>query len=423
MRAVRDGAFADHALSEAAAQLDSRDRAWTLELVYGALRLRARLDHHLAAHSSRKLASLDPDVLDVLRLGAYQLLEMDGVPPYAAVSQSVELARRSAPQAAGFVNAVLQSLRRADGSSTFPSFEQDAVAHLCTWGSHPQWLVKRWIARYGAAAALQLIEQNNQRPPLYLRALGPVADVCTSLHAAGIEVTDVAEVPGSLRMEQGNTTAALDAAAVIVQDPAAALVTEAAAEPAARVVDLAAAPGGKALALALADGAPRHVVAADASAERLRRLRENIARLQRFVAVPVTPLVADGRKPPLAPGSEPFVLLDAPCTGTGTLRRHPDGRWRLEAADLTKLAALQRALLDAAAALVAPNGLLVYSTCSLEPEENEMQVQAFLQRHPSFQLEPVTSVAARFVAAGMLHVTPHQHGFDGAFAARLRRRS
>ena len=422
MRAVRAGAFADHALSVAAVQLDGRDRAWTQELVYGTLRLRSRLDHHIAAHSSRKLHTLDPDILDILRLGAYQLLEMDGVPPYAAVSQSVELARRSAPAASGFVNAVLQSLRRAGGESTFPSFEDDAVAHLTTWGSHPAWLVQRWLGSFGAAATRQLTDENNRRPPLYLRALGPIDAVRTQLRDAGIEVSEVEAVPWSLRVEQGSASVALDAAPVIVQDPAAALVTAAAADTASHVVDLAAAPGGKALALAFAAVPPRRVLAADVSMMRLERLRENVTRLARFMDVPVTAIVADARRPPVAAESAPFVLLDAPCTGTGTLRRHPDGRWRLQPPDVKTLTALQRKLLDAAATLVERDGLLVYSTCSLEAEENGMQVQAFLERHPMFELEPVTHVDARFCTDGMLHVTPYRHGFDGAFAARLRRR-
>ena len=425
---MRAGAFADRALDQAAAQLDARDRAWTQELVYGTLRLRARLDHRLATFSTRALAQLDSDILDILRLGAYQLTEMHGVAAYAAVSQAVELAKRGPSRgAAGFVNGVLQSLRRAPAESTFPPFDTDPAAHLSTWGSHPRWLVERWIERFGAERARRLTELNNERPQIYVRALDDADTVESRLLEAGVAVEAVADVRRALRLVAGSAAVALDAAPVIVQDPAAGLVAQAAAEPASHAIDVAAAPGGKAIAISLDAAPPTFVAAADISATRLQRLQQNVRRLSRSAphgagAVPVYPVVADGRAPPFRMYAAPLVLLDAPCTGTGTLRRHPDGRWRLRASDLTQLTRLQRELLDHAAELVAADGLLVYSTCSLEAEENEQQVSAFLQRQPEFELEPITTVHGRFLANHMLLVTPHDHAFDGAFAARLRRR-
>ena len=436
LRAVRDGTFADRALDVAARSLDPRERAWTQELVYGALRLRGRIDHHVAHHSSRPLRKLDPDTLDILRLGAYQLLEMGGVPDYAAVSASVDLAKRFARRSSGFVNAVLQSLRRAPAASTFPSLESDPVAHLSTWGSHPQWLVERWIDRFGVDGTARLVELNNTRPDLYLRVLGPdTGAVLASLADAGVMAEAVGSLPRSLRVLEGSAAQALEAAPVIVQDPAAGLVVSHVGDVPTRVVDLAAAPAGKTIGLAadLADAA-RLVAAADVSAQWLARLRESIGRLGP-VAGGIAPVVADGRHPPFREVG--LVLIDAPCTGTGTLRRHADGRWRLAPADITALASLQTELLDAAAAIVEPGGVLVYATCSLEHEENEEQVEAFLTRHTEFALEPGTSLdasvavapgtssaAAPFVGTdGMLRVLPHEHGLDGAFAARLRRRS
>jgi 16S rRNA (cytosine967-C5)-methyltransferase len=183
------------------------------------------------------------------------------------------------------------------------------------------------------------------------------------------------------------------------------------------VAELAAAPGGKALALAAQAG---FVVAADISAARLARLRENLDRLRGYGGVPVALVVADGRRPPLRPVD--VVLIDAPCTGTGTFRRHPDGRWRIGPADLRALVRLQAELLDAAAAVVAPGGLLVYATCSLEPEENEEQVQSFLARQRGFVLEPGPALPCGGVRPdGMLELLPQRDGWDGAFAARLRR--
>jgi 16S rRNA (cytosine967-C5)-methyltransferase len=434
LRAVRGGALAGPAFDAAAARLDPRERAWAQELVYGTLRLRGRLDHRIAELSSRPLDRLDADTLDVLRLGVYQLTEMGGVPAYAAVSQSVELIKRSARSAAGFVNGVLQSLRRAGGESTFPSFEDDPLAHLSTWGSHPRWLLARWLARRGPDATRRLVEANNRTPQLYLRLLGDTAAARERLMAAGAIVEDVEHAPRAVRLVDaaaaGGVAAALEAAPVIVQDPAAGLVASwVGAPPGGVVLDLAAAPGGKALALAhdAPAAGPALVVAADVSAGRLARLVDNVARLERPPAAGgsarravLAPVVADARRPPFRQADA--VLLDAPCTGTGTLRRHPDGRWRLRPDDVVALVALQAALLDAAAGLVKRGGLLVYATCSLEPEENEEQVSTFLRRHPEFRIEAGPPLRHGVVRGdGLLEVLPQEHGWDGAFAARLRR--
>jgi 16S rRNA (cytosine967-C5)-methyltransferase len=363
----------------------------------------------------------------VLRLGAYQLLELSAVPAYAAISESVELARASTARrgAAGFVNGVLQSLRRADGHCPFPSLDDDPVAYLTTWGSHPRWLVERWVGRFGATATCRLVEANNHRPQLYLRSLGEPGAAWRRLATLGI-VTEPERVdPRVVAVDPGDAVRALDAAPVIVQDPAAGLVVTFAGVPDHGVVlDVAAAPGGKALVLA-AERAGRFVVAADVSIRRMARLRQNVARLSRtrpegLDGLPLAMVVADARLPPFRPSD--VIVIDAPCTGTGTLRRHPDGRWRLRPEDLTTLVTLQAELLQAAAGIVAAGGLLVYATCSLEPEENEIQVIAFLERHPHFVVEsgPVPDPALLH-GDGTLRVLPHEHGYDGAFAARLRR--
>jgi 16S rRNA (cytosine967-C5)-methyltransferase len=431
MRAVRSGMLASRALDQAAASLDVRDRAWTRELVYGTFRLRGRLDHLLGGFSKRPLATLDADVLDVLRLGAYQLLEMGGVPAYAAVSQAVDMTKRAAGRGAGgFVNGVLQSLRRNSAASTFPAFDTDPVGYLTTWGSHPEWLVRRWIGQFGADETRRLVHCNNQRPELYLRTLGDAAETTTRLIAEGLTVHTESVAPRALRVVEGDVVSAINAAPVIVQDPAAGLVVTFADVPTgALVLDLAAAPGGKSLALACdaPHAGPALLVASDVSLDRLQRVRSNVERLLRpppagLGAVPLAMVVADGRQPPFRPADA--VLVDAPCTGTGTLRRHPDGRWRVQPADLRALVTLQLQLLDAAADLVRPGGLLIYATCSLEPEENELQVAAFMERRPDFGIDGGSAVAPPLLRAdGTLMVLPQRDGWDGAFAARLRRRS
>ncbi|HEX6749786.1 MAG TPA: 16S rRNA (cytosine(967)-C(5))-methyltransferase RsmB [Longimicrobium sp.] len=421
LQRVRGGDLADRALDYEAQRLDPRDRGWTQELVYGTLRLRGRIDHMLGALVRDGLGSLDPEVLDVLRLGAYQLLEMESVPPYAAVSQSVELARSAgAARVAGLVNGVLQNLQRRRDSIRFPDFARDPAAHLETWGSHPRWLVERWIARWGADGARALVEADNRRPELYLRPLGvSVDDARARLGEAEIASEPVEFAPDSVRILPPATAAeALAAVPAVVQDPAAALVVRYAAVPAgATVLDLAAAPGGKAL--GMAERAAR-VAAADLSPRRIARVAQNAARIG--WGGRIGPVVADGRNPPFRAADA--VLLDAPCTGTGTFRRHPDGRWRVTPDDLAALAALQRELLEAAAPLVKPGGVLVYSTCSLEREENEERVEAFLAEHPEFEPRPEPGAVPADVvdAAGRLCVLPQRHGVDGAFAARLGRR-
>ncbi|HEX8393665.1 MAG TPA: transcription antitermination factor NusB [Longimicrobium sp.] len=416
---VREGELADRALDAAVHGLEPRERAWTQELVYGTFRLRGRIDYLLGRLARDGVESLDPDVLDVLRLGAYQLLEMGSVPPYAAVSQSVDLVRMAGvPRAAGLVNGILQNLQRRREHMSFPDQRRDPVAYLSTWGSHPEWLVRRWMERWGPEAALALVEANNRRPELYIRPLGVgVDEAAARLRAAEIEAAPVSWSPDSLRIPApGTASEALTAVPAVVQDPAAALVVRYADVPAgATVLDLAAAPGGKAL--GLADGAGR-VAAADLSRRRVRRVTENAGRLGWGDRVGV--VVADGRRPPFRPADA--VLLDAPCTGTGTLRRHPDGRWRVTPEDLEALTRLQDELLAAAAECVRPGGLLIYSTCSLEREENEVRVESFLKARPGWRVEATEAVPAEVRdAAGYLCVLPQAQGADGAFAARLRR--
>lgn len=420
LRAIRQGRLADRVLARAQERLAPRDRAWLQELVYGTLRLRGRLDHILDRLVQRGLASLEPDVLDILRLGAYQLLEMRSVPAYAAVSQMVELAKSAGGRGAGaLVNGVLHALIRRGGRIEFPDYGRDPVGYLSTWGSHPRWLVERWVERYGADGARALVEANNTRPELYLRPIGiAVTEAAARLESVGIRTEPVPFAPDALRVVPPATAQeALAAVPAVVQDPAAGLVVRYAAVPTgARVADLCAAPGGKALGLAERAG---YVAAADVSFERLERVRENA---ERIGSLRIGLVVADARWP--AVRTADAVLLDVPCTGTGTFRRHPDGRWRVTPVDLAPLVALQREILDAAAPLVRPGGYLIYSTCSLEPEENEAQVEAFLDRHPDFAPAPPPAgvVAPELLdEAGRLVVLPQALGVDGAFAARLRR--
>jgi 16S rRNA (cytosine967-C5)-methyltransferase len=414
LRDVGRGRPLDAALAETLRTLPDHDRRLAHELAAGVLRGRSGLDRRLAQLLPRGLARVDPAVRDVLRLGAYQLTALDRVPPHAAVDTSVELAREAAgARAAGFVNAVLRRL----GSGARVALPGEP-ADLADRYSHPAWLVHRWEARFGGAAAERLLQWNNARPKLVLQpARAGLDGVVADLRAAGVTVEPAPYHAGvAVDASRPDRLPGYAVGAFVVQDPAQSLVTRFAAVPAGAVVyDACAAPGGKTIGLAR-DGA--RVISADVHPTRLRRLKENLLRAGtgREQAV-----VADAAYPPVR--QVDAVVLDAPCLGTGTFARHPDARWRVTPAALAALAARQGALLDAVASRVRPGGLLVYATCSLEPEENTEQIDRFLARHPEFQREPPGGFpAALLTEAGDLMTLPQRDGMDGAYAARLRRR-
>lgn len=420
---MRSGDLLDAAFDRRVGHIDARDRRWTQELVYGMLRRRSTLDAILSERVRGGLARLDVDVTDLLRLGVYQLLHMRSVPPYAAIAQSVELAKqRHGIGASKLVNAVLRRVDRErdalDVSGTARS--SDPIDALATLHSHPRWLVARWVARWGAEETGRLLAANNVEAPTVIRPFGIVREQLeTMLEAAGVSTDDAPLVGDSIRISSPASLTDLGAfrqGLFFMQDPAATLVTRYACVRAGAVVaDLCAAPGGKSLELSRTASV---VVAADRTPQRLGRLRANVTRLD---APNVVILASDVLTSALRPVEA--VLIDVPCTGTGTFRRHPDARWRLKVSDIAVMAALQREILDAAARLVLPGGLLIYSTCSLEPEENDEQVERFLASNRDWTLEPPAegAVPAAVLDAGRLRVLPQRHGTDGAFAARLRR--
>jgi len=417
---LRRGEFLDQSFERRIAPLDARDRRWTRELVYGMLRHRGRIDAILSDRVRGGLARLDPDVIDLLRLGVYQLTNMGSVPAYAAIAQTVELAkRRHGLGASKLVNAVLRrsDRERDELNVAVPS---DAGEALALKHSHPRWLVARWIERWGEQDTERLLALNNAEAPIVIRPYGIVREQLEAmLEEAGVHVAEAPYARESIAISGGITFTELGAfkkGLFFVQDPAATLVTEYAAIASATIVaDLCAAPGGKALELSKTAGT---VIASDKSFARLQRLLANQRRLE---TANLYPFVGDARHPAISPVDA--VLLDVPCTGTGTFRRHPDARWRLKISDLAVMSALQKAIMRAAAKVVKPDGLLIYSTCSLEPEENDEQVDGFLSENLNWILEPPPegSVDADLLDGGRLRVLPQRHGTDGAFAARLRR--
>ena len=418
---LRGGDLLDASFDRRTLRLEPRDRRWTRELVYGMLRRRNWLDALLADRVNGGLSRLDVDVADLLRVGAYQLLAMGSVPAYAAIAQTVELVkRRHGIGASKLANAVLRRIDRERDALSVAT-PSDLTDALTLEYSHPQWIVARWLARWGEAETRRLLDANNQEAPLVARPYNVVREQLeTMLEHAGVEITDAPLVSDSIVLAAGvgslTELGTFKQGLFHLQDPASTLVTRYACVAAgSNVADLCAAPGGKALELARVAGT---VYASDLSSSRLQRVRQNIQRLD---ATNVVAFVADATAPALC--NMDAVLVDVPCTGTGTFRRHPDARWRLKASDLAVLPSLQRAILRAAATVVRPGGLLIYSTCSLELEENDEQAVRFLAEHPGWVVEPPPAgvVPDSVLDRGLLRVLPQQHLTDGAFAARFRR--
>lgn len=417
---LRRGEMLDSSFERRASELDARDRRWLRELVYGMLRARGAIDAILEERVRGGLSRVDADLVSLMRLGVYQLLHMGSVPAYAAIAQTVELAKvRHGIGASKLMNAVLRRIDRESSDLTVP-LPADPLEAMAVKYSHPGWLVARWLSRWGEESTAVLLMKNNSDAPVVIRPFGIVREQLEAmLEASGADVEDAPLARESIQISGGISLTELGAfrqGLFFVQDPGATLVTQyAAIPPGAVVADLCAAPGGKALELSRT---ARVVLALDRSPQRLVRLLENRARLEvsnLYVAA------GDARFPAIREADA--VLIDVPCTGTGTFRRHPDARWRLKASDLLVMVALQASILRAAASVVKPGGLLIYSTCSLEPEENDARIEDFLARNPEWTLEPPPrgAVPAETIDRGYLRVLPQVHGSDGAFAARLRR--
>jgi 16S rRNA (cytosine967-C5)-methyltransferase len=415
LAAVRRGVPFDVALARGLGQLPDADRRLAHEIAAGVLRNTQALDTLLAHYIARGLASVSLPLLDILRVGAYQIRLLERVPPHAAVATSVALAReRVGERVAGFANAVLRRVAEL-GHEIVGEDDLDDIARLSGRYSHPAWLVARWLARFGVRDTETLLRWNNSHPALVVQPTrGSLLDLELLLGNAGIHNVPAPFGAGVVVQESHpERFPGYVGGEFYVQDPAHALVVRFADLPSDSIVyDACAAPGGKSL--GISRGVAR-VVAADRSRRRLERLRENFKRAGHGREFAV---VADALHPPVRTVSA--FLLDAPCLGTGTFARHPDARTRVEEKALFELVAAQAALLDAAAPRVAPGGVLCYATCSLEPEENEIQVSAFLARHAEFRREPPTAFPRELLtAAGDLATLPHRDGLDGAFAARM----
>ncbi len=421
-----DEAFVERLEAEDA---DARTRRQARELVAGVTRQRRWLDFVLAEAYNDDYDSIESRLREILRLGLYEML-FQSTPTRAIVHQYVELAKQTLrPGAGDLVNAILRTIDRDREYIPDPD-TGDEAEDLAIRYSHPTWMVRRWLERFGAEETTELLEWSNRRP-MYSVRVNPLRtsrdEVATWLDENDVVFTDSPYLDDHFRLRrlqplvQGDL---LDDGHVAVQDESAGLVVRLLdPQPGETIIDGCAAPGGKTMSAAARMKGEGRILAIDSNESRLERVAEAAAThgVSEMVETDATELqdVADRSDPPQADR----VLLDVPCSGLGVLAKRADLRWQRDRADLDELVALQDELLDAAATLVKPGGLLVYSTCTIEPEENEDRVEAFLDRHDDFTLESAEGDVPDEVLSddGTLATLPHRHRTDGAFAARLRR--
>ena len=416
---------------------DDRDRALAAEIAAGVERWRAALDHVIVSFAKRSLDRLDSEVVEILRLSAYQLLHLTRVPASAVVDDAVDLTRRAGKgSASGFVNAVLRTISRRRESLPLPArpanpSDREAVLdYFSITLSHPRWLAARWLDRFGFEAAEAWQSFNNSPASLTLRAnrlRTTPQELTARLAEDAVKVHPATYAPDGLIVDEGYPLrgAGLDQGWFVVQDEASQLVPLLAGEQvAASVLDTCASPGGKTTALSAAMGGKGLLVACDVRERRVDLLRRTVAAAG---ASNVRIVQADLLKPLPFASTFDCVLVDAPCSGLGTLRRDPDIRWRRREGDLVTFAAAELTMVQQAAERVAPGGRLIYATCSSEPEENEGVADAFLATTPAF--EPVSARGAHPLLAdalidtrGHLRTEPHPHGLEAFFGAVFERR-
>jgi 16S rRNA (cytosine967-C5)-methyltransferase len=430
-----------------AALPDERDRALTAEIATGTLRWQGQLDALIAYFSRHPTVRLDPEVLIILRLSAYQLLHLTRIPPSAATNEAVTLARHARKaSAAGFVNAVLRAILRARNDLPLPRRPPTAMVdrigteagscaaaldYLSVTLSHPRWLAARWLDRYGFDVTVQWEQFNNAAAPLTVRANTlklTTAELERQLQQHGVATTPASYAPDGLLVTAGNPlrTPVADLGGFFVQDEASQLIAVLAAPtPGQRILDCCASPGGKTIAMAATMQNEGVIVAADVRARRVDLLRRTV---ERSGARAVRLAVLDAQQPLPFDGT-PFdlVFIDAPCSGLGTIRRDPEIRWRRNESDLARFAATQLRMLEHAARVVRPGGRLVYATCSSEPEENDDVITAFLAADSAYSPvdarseHPPAGLAAVLDERGVLRTSPVAHGLEAFFGAILRR--
>ncbi len=437
----RQGAYTDIALDRVlrSAQLRSTDsgaskerspdRGLVTELVYGSVRRQRTLDALIDQLGKKKAHQQPPEFRTILHIGLYQLRYQERIPASAAVNTTVELAKENGFKGlAGVVNGLLRQYERLAASADPLQLPMEPIERLGVLYSFPDWMIQMWVEQLGIEETEQLCEWLNQSPSIDLR-VNPrrtsIEEVEAAMQVAGVEVRRVPPLPQALRVVGGTGTIqklpGFNEGWWTVQDSSAQLVSHLLDPQVGDVViDACAAPGGKTTHIAELMGDEGRIWACDRAVSRLRKLRENAQRLQlRSIQI----CTGDSRNFSQFTNSADRVLLDAPCSGLGTLHRRPDIRWRVTPATVQELSVLQRELLERASTWVKPGGTLVYATCTLHPQENEDVIQPFLDHHSCWKIEPPpldSPFSAFGTPQGWIKVWPHRYQMDGFFMARLK---
>ncbi len=429
-RVFEHGAYADRALTAEAAQLDPRDRALAMRLAYGAVQRKGTLDHLIEQLAERPHGQLDPPLLAALRLGLYELLYLRGAPDYAVVTDAVELAKAHGRAGHGLVNAVLRRAAREGPDALLATLADGTPQQAAVKHSHPEWIARLWWESLGSEQARALMACDNEPLEVALRANTLVTDAATLAGELPVRTHLDPDIPEALVLEEAfdvHSSALWREGWFHAQSRAAMLVARALdPAPDEHVLDLCAAPGGKTTHLAALMQGRGELLAVERNPRRAGSL---VRTTQRLRAANVIVEVADaecwsrsGRDPDIPAFDR--VLVDPPCSGLGTLQARADLRWRVTPAAIGEMAHTQARILAAGAAAVRPGGVLVYSTCTISPTENELLIADFLDSHPEFGLDDLanTAGAQRIAdAPGMLQTLPHRDRTAGFFIARLRK--
>jgi len=424
-----EGAYAEPLLDAALSGVEIAtppDRGLLTELVYGTLRMQGRLDWIIGQLYRGTAAALETAVRNILRTGLYQLLFTDRIPPFAAVNEAVGIARDLSPAASGLVNAILRNALRKKDAIILPDMAKSPERAIAVLHSHPLWLVRRLLAQFDMEETIAICRANNSIPPLALRvntlkasrehALAALAEAGISAEPTPFSIDGIILTSPAAGLRE---TAPYKGGQIRIQDEASQLIARLVApEPGEKILDLCAGSGGKTLHLAALMENRGSITALDLHSERLRMLREESGRLGASIVETRTGDAAI----PVESFREIFdrVLLDAPCSGLGTLRRNPEIRWRLAPSDLNQFMQTQKLLLKSGAECVRPGGRLVYSVCTVTPEENEIVIADFLRNHPDFKSVPSANLPPALIdAQGYFRTSPHLQGMDGFFAALL----
>jgi 16S rRNA (cytosine967-C5)-methyltransferase len=421
----------DHSLKDAA--LSDRDRALLTELAYGTLRWRGKIDARLNFYLRSSLEDTDPFIRNLLRVAFYQLLFLDKIPDYAAVNEAVQLAKaHGGDKVAGFVNAVLRHLLREQDRTAEPQPSNNWQATLSTEHSHPQWLIKKWLDYFGREETEALMRANNEATPLVLRVNSCRSNreaLLALLSKSGISAVTTRWSPVGISLKSRSPVDQLPGfqeGLFQVQGEASQLVSYLLSpQKGERILDACAAPGGKTTHIAELMGDAGELIALDKSEKGIARIRENAARLG-LMSLRAAKSDVSHQLPTELRNPYDRILVDAPCSGLGTLRSHPEIKWQRNETDIKRLSHLQKNIVDQVVHYLKPGGVLVYSTCTLTKDENENVVEDFLEQHKEFVLDDAAGhlpgEASSLLVGGSYYIAlPHRHDTDGFFAARMRK--